>query len=80
MTDSHVAEIVRKRWSEVLEKPKASDDEDFFLVGGHSLLAVRLTTVLREDLGVRIPVSALFQTRTLGNYLGQVTQLVLAAS
>jgi acyl carrier protein len=79
MTDAHVAEIVRKRWLEVLEIPKAAGDDDFFLSGGHSLLAVRLTTALREDLGVRIPVSAIFQTRRLDGYAERVAGLVSAA-
>jgi hypothetical protein len=43
------------------------------------LLAVRLTNSLREDLGVRIPVSAIFETSTLQGYAGRVADLVANA-
>ncbi|MFI6900732.1 phosphopantetheine-binding protein [Nonomuraea sp. NPDC050394] len=78
MIESQVAEIVRKRWCEVLETPQVAQDDDFFLSGGHSLLAVRLTAALREDLAVRIPVSVLFESKTLECYAGRVAGFVLA--
>lgn len=80
MSELHVAEIVRRRWCEVLETAQATEDDDFFLSGGHSLLAVRLTAALREDLEVRIPVSVLFETKTLESYAGRVADLVRAGS
>jgi acyl carrier protein len=74
-----VAETVRRRWCEVLETPRTDDDANFFLCGGHSLLAVRLTNALRDDLGVRIPVSALFELHTLDRYATHVQDLVDAS-
>jgi acyl carrier protein len=79
MSESHVSEIVHKRWCEVLEIPQAAAQDSFFLSGGHSLLAVRLTNALRGDLGVRIPVSALFEADTLDRYVDRVEDLVKAA-
>jgi acyl carrier protein len=79
MTQQLVAETVHKRWCEVLETPRADDDENFFLCGGHSLLAVRLTNALRDDLSVRIPVSALFEEHTLDRYVTRIQGLVDAA-
>lgn len=76
MSSQAVAEIVRQRWCEVLERPRADHDENFFLCGGHSLLAIRLTNALREDLSVRIPVSAVFETHTLDRYVARVQDLV----
>jgi nonribosomal peptide synthetase DhbF len=70
-----VAEVVRRRWCEVLGLAHADSDDDFFDLGGHSLLAFRLTDALRDDLGVRIPVSALFEATTLGNYQRQIADL-----
>lgn len=79
MTHQAVAEMVRKRWCEVLETPRADHDENFFLSGGHSLHAVRLTNALREDLSVRIPVSALYESHTLDRYATRVQDLVDAS-
>ncbi|MTE17005.1 non-ribosomal peptide synthase/polyketide synthase [Nocardia aurantiaca] len=41
-------------------------DTDFFALGGNSLMATRLAARLGSDLGVRVPVSALFDTPTVG--------------
>lgn len=71
-----VAEVVRRRWCEVLDLANASGEDDFFRLGGHSLLAFRLTDALRDDLGVRIPVSALFEAKTLENYQQQISSTI----
>lgn len=71
-----LAETIRTRWCEVLSVTDAGPYDDFFLSGGHSLFAVRLTAVLREDLGVRVPVAAIFETRTLGAFTDRVASFV----
>jgi acyl carrier protein len=79
MSESDLFEIVRKRWCEVLEIPRVAAQDSFFLSGGHSLLAVRVTNALRGDLGVRIPVAELFEADTLQRYVDRVQDLVKAA-
>ncbi len=75
MSDIDVIDTVRRRWCEVLDTTAVLEEDDFFLSGGNSLLAVRLTGALRGDLGVRIPISALFEARELGRYAGRVQSL-----
>ncbi|MFH8520090.1 amino acid adenylation domain-containing protein [Streptomyces gelaticus] len=48
----------------VLGIPAVGPDTDFFLAGGHSLTALRLKSKIETVLGVRIPVSALFDAPT----------------
>jgi acyl carrier protein len=80
MTEWQIADVIRKRWCEVLRVEQADAEDRFFESGGNSLLAVRLTSALREDLDIRIPVAYLFETNTLTSYVTRVATLVNAAS
>ena len=41
-------------WMEVLGVDTIEDDDDFFDLGGHSLSALRLSTLIREELDVLV--------------------------
>ncbi len=51
-------------FAEVLELPAVDPAEDFLALGGESLLAVQLLGRLRLQLGVELPISAIFAART----------------
>lgn len=51
-------------WRDLLQVPVGPDD-DFFTLGGHSLMAVRLVSEIERAFGVRLPISALMQTATV---------------
>ncbi|MFE9467608.1 amino acid adenylation domain-containing protein [Streptomyces virginiae] len=50
-------------FSDILQTP-AGPDDDFFLLGGHSMLAARLMTRVETEFGVRPALRTLFDTRT----------------
>lgn len=52
-------------WEEVLGIAPIGIDDDFFQVGGHSLLVVRLMARIENDLGVRLPISSLLEAPTI---------------
>lgn len=52
-------------WEEVLNKRSLGVTDSFFDVGGHSLLAVRLFAQIHERMGVKLPLSSLFQAPTV---------------
>jgi thioesterase domain-containing protein/acyl carrier protein len=54
-----------KIWAEVLNLAKIGIDDNFFDIGGHSLLAAKLFARLDEDLGISLPLSVLFSCPTL---------------
>jgi phthiocerol/phenolphthiocerol synthesis type-I polyketide synthase E len=62
--DGEVARVVAGVWREVLGVD-AGPDDDFFLLGGHSLAASRLIARVRDRFGVEMRVRTLFQTRTV---------------
>ena len=57
-------EALRDIWQEVLGCP-VRDDDDFFHLGGDSLLALRVIARVTEVLAVSLPLAAFFSTKDL---------------
>ena len=61
-------------WSEVLKIKRVDIHDNFFDLGGHSLLGVQLFARIEKEFGVRLPLSLLFRAQTvfeLVKHLGQ---------
>ena len=52
-------------WEELLGANSIGPDDDFFDLGGHSLMAIRLMTRIKRDLGVRFDLSTIFDASTV---------------
>ncbi len=57
--------VLRELWSEVLEVDTLGVEDDFFAVGGNSLLATQLLAKVREMFGIPIQMRALFEKPTI---------------
>ena len=60
-----VEDAMRSMWSELLGLDEVGDDEDFFDLGGHSLIAIRLMSRIKRDLGVRLELADLLGASTI---------------
>ncbi|MCG5454699.1 amino acid adenylation domain-containing protein [Micromonospora sp. PSH03] len=60
-TERLVADI----WARLLGVGSVGPDDDFFCLGGHSLLAARVVNDVQAGSGVWLPVSKIFQLRTV---------------
>jgi thioesterase domain-containing protein/acyl carrier protein len=56
---------VQQVWEELLNVAPLSVTDDFFEVGGDSLLAVQLFVALEQRFGVKLPLGTLFQGATI---------------
>ena len=57
--------ILAAIWSDVLKIKQIGTDEDFFEIGGHSMVAVTLMVKIEKQLGVRLPLAILFDNSTI---------------
>ncbi|NBE97997.1 LLM class flavin-dependent oxidoreductase [Nonomuraea sp. KC401] len=53
-------------WCEVLGRSAVGVGDDFFALGGHSLMAVQMATAVRARMGLALPLRAVFEAPTLG--------------
>ncbi|RUR66242.1 amino acid adenylation domain-containing protein [Variovorax guangxiensis] len=59
----------------VLSLPGLDMHDDFFTMGGHSLLAARLTTLLSREFQVTVPLRTLFESPTAGKLAASIQAL-----
>jgi len=59
-------------WREVLRAREVGIHDDFFEMGGHSILATQLLSRLRDALGLELPLRRFFETPTVAGISGWI--------
>ena len=62
---SEVESVLSEWWSELLGVEQIGLDDDFFDLGGHSLIAVRLFSKIKKNFRLDLGLSTLFEMRTI---------------
>jgi phthiocerol/phenolphthiocerol synthesis type-I polyketide synthase E len=70
-TESLLVEL----WRGVLGVDRLGVDQDFFVLGGNSLVAVQLIAQIRKATGVRLPMRVLFDAPTVAELAVQIEEL-----
>jgi amino acid adenylation domain-containing protein len=58
-------EILAAIWHEVLEVDRISIDDNFFYIGGHSLIATRVASRVNNSFQINLPLRRLFELPTI---------------
>ena len=56
---------VSRIWGELLHQTQIGLEDNFFLIGGHSLLAIQVISRVREAFSVELPITSFFENPTL---------------
>jgi amino acid adenylation domain-containing protein len=69
-TEKILAEI----WGHLLKRDRIGRHDDFFSIGGHSLLAVQIISRVRKAFQVTLPVRTVFEKPTIADLAGWIEQ------
>jgi amino acid adenylation domain-containing protein len=74
---SSTEETLRAIWCRILRITEIERLDDFFDLGGHSLMALQVVTQVRDACGVELPLRTVFDARTLQALAAEIDGAVL---
>ncbi|HST58816.1 MAG TPA: amino acid adenylation domain-containing protein [Longimicrobium sp.] len=69
-------EILAAVWSDLFAIGQVGIHDDFFHLGGHSLLGMQLVSRVREAFGVELPLRAVFEAPTIATFAGLIDEAI----
>jgi amino acid adenylation domain-containing protein len=72
-----IEDRVAKILTVLLEVPKVGSSDNFFLLGGHSLLGTQVISRIRETFGIELPLRALFDNPTVSDLSSEIERRIV---
>nr|WP_276553520.1 non-ribosomal peptide synthetase [Bradyrhizobium elkanii] len=73
---SPLERMLAAHWSELLGLEQVGVDDDFFHLGGHSLMATRIVARVYSELSLRVPVRSLFSAPTIRQFARAIVEQI----
>ncbi|GAA1985309.1 phosphopantetheine-binding protein [Catenulispora subtropica] len=73
-------EAVRAIWCRELQRDDIAVDDDFFALGGQSVIMARIQGAFLEELGVEVPADQMFLNPTVASISAYIASLGPATS
>lgn len=73
---SDIERTLTSFWQELLGVAQVGVEDDFFALGGHSLIAVRLFSMLRKAWRIDFPISVLFEAPTIARLAALIAERI----
>jgi amino acid adenylation domain-containing protein len=68
-------ETLCRLWQEVLRRERVGIHDNFFMIGGHSLLAVQVISRIKSALAIEMPLSVIFVAPTVARMAKEIAAL-----
>jgi acyl carrier protein len=69
-----ILDAIRNIWCRELKLDNFSDDEDFFALGGHSVIMAKIQDAIIDEYGIEVPMDELFNKSTVNQIAAHVTR------
>ncbi|MFD5634327.1 phosphopantetheine-binding protein [Streptomyces sp. NPDC127077] len=74
------ADSVRAIWCRELQRDEIAVDDDFFALGGQSVIMVNIQGAFMEELGVEVPMDQMFLNPTIASISAYIESQAKAAT
>lgn len=75
-----ISDKIRAIWERELVLQDISDDDDFFSIGGHSLIMQRIQVGIKDELGIEVPMDELFRLATISQISEHIAEIMAVSS
>jgi acyl carrier protein len=75
-----ISDKIRDIWERELVLQDISDDDDFFAIGGHSLIMQKIQAGIKDELGIEVPMDELFRLATISEISEHIAEIMAVSS